>query len=85
MVPRAVQLGVVHISGDGLDAAFANPLHMLVTFGAKDALTRPEMSRRILALNPGARLSIYQQAGHAPFYEDAGRFNDELASFTASI
>jgi len=58
---------------------------MLVTFGAKDALTRPEMSRRILALNPGARLSIYQQAGHAPFYEDAGRFNDELASFTASI
>jgi non-heme chloroperoxidase len=28
-----------------------------------------------------ARLSIYEGIGHAPFYEDAPRFNSELAAF----
>ena len=30
---------------------------------------------------PGARLSVYPGIGHAPFYEDAPRFNTELAAF----
>ena len=30
---------------------------------------------------PGARLSVYEGIGHAPFYEDASRFNAELAAF----
>jgi pimeloyl-ACP methyl ester carboxylesterase len=30
---------------------------------------------------PGAKLSIYEGIGHAPFYEDAARFNAELAAF----
>ena len=30
---------------------------------------------------PGAKLSIYDGIGHAPFYEDAARFNSELAAF----
>ena len=30
---------------------------------------------------PGAKLSVYQGIGHAPFYEDAARFNTELAAF----
>jgi pimeloyl-ACP methyl ester carboxylesterase len=36
---------------------------------------------------PGARLSLYDGIGHAPFWEDAPRFNDELASFvrTANV
>ncbi|MBS0518009.1 MAG: alpha/beta hydrolase [Proteobacteria bacterium] len=83
MVPRAVQQGVVQIGNDGLDEAFAQVPRLLVTFGARDALTQPEMSRRILALNPKARLSIYDDAGHAPFYEDPDRFNGELAAFAA--
>ena len=33
------------------------------------------------AIVPGARLSLYQGAGHASFYDAADRFNDELASF----
>ncbi|WP_170921029.1 alpha/beta fold hydrolase [Enhydrobacter aerosaccus] len=84
MVPRAVQQGVVRIGNDGLDEAFARAPRLLVTFGAKDALTRPEMSRRLLTLNPRATLSIYEQAGHTPFYEDAERFNRELGDFASS-
>jgi len=30
---------------------------------------------------PGAKLSIYEGIGHAPFYEDAARFNTELTAF----
>ena len=30
---------------------------------------------------PGAKLSVYEGIGHAPFYEDATRFNTELAAF----
>jgi pimeloyl-ACP methyl ester carboxylesterase len=30
---------------------------------------------------PGARLSVYEGIGHSPFYEDAPRFNAELAAF----
>ena len=30
---------------------------------------------------PSAKLSIYDGIGHSPFYEDAPRFNGELAAF----
>jgi pimeloyl-ACP methyl ester carboxylesterase len=30
---------------------------------------------------PGAKLSVYEGVGHSPFYEDAARFNAELAAF----
>ncbi len=83
MVPRELQQGIGRISGEGIDAAFGIPSRMLVTYGAHDALTRPEMSNRVLALNPRATLSIYANSGHAPFYEEAKRFNAELAAFTA--
>jgi pimeloyl-ACP methyl ester carboxylesterase len=41
------------------------------------------MSRRLLDLNPAARLSVYEGVGHAPFYERPERFNRELAVFAA--
>lgn len=83
MVPRGVQQGIVRIGSDGLDQAFGRVDRMLVTYGALDALTAPEMSRRVLDLNPRARLSLYDGIGHTPFYEDPGRFNAELAAFAA--
>ncbi len=83
MVPRAVQQGIVRIGADGLDQAFGRVERMLVTYGALDALTAPEMSRRVLDLNPRASFSLYDQAGHTPFYEEPARFNAELAAFAA--
>lgn len=84
MVPRGVQEGIVRIGADGLDEAFARTPRMLVTFGALDKLTSPAMSQRMLTLNPRARLSLYDDVGHTPFYEDPGRFNRELAAFAAA-
>lgn len=83
MVPRAVQQGIVRMSSDGLDEAFALPARVLVTYGAKDALTLPAMSRRVRALNARAELSIYEESGHTPFHEEPDRFNAELAAFAS--
>ena len=38
------------------------------------------MAERVLALNSRAKISLYPEAGHSPFYEDAARFNRELAA-----
>lgn len=83
IVPREVQEGVVKISSEGLDAVFAKIPRVLVTHGARDALIRFEMSKRISSFNPRARLSIYPNAGHAPFYERSERFSAELAAFAS--
>jgi hypothetical protein len=53
----------------------------LVIHGAKDGLTLPLMAQRTVSLVPGARPSLYADAGHAPFFDDSARFNDEFASF----
>jgi pimeloyl-ACP methyl ester carboxylesterase len=35
----------------------------------------------LVSVIPAAKLSIYDGIGHSPFYEDAARFNRELAAF----
>jgi pimeloyl-ACP methyl ester carboxylesterase len=44
----------------------------------------PASSRHIASLVPGAQVSLYYSGvGHSPFWEDARRFNRELAAFAA--
>ena len=54
---------------------------LLATWGDEDRHVRREMSSRLLDINPAARLSVYEGAAHAPFYECPERFNRELAAF----
>ncbi|NKN39086.1 alpha/beta hydrolase [Agrobacterium sp. a22-2] len=84
MVPPELHKGVVAISSDGLDDAFAKPEVMLVTYGGKDALTKREMSTRMLSINPRAVFSEYPNSGHSPFYEEPQRFNSELEKLVAA-
>ncbi|MET0386142.1 MAG: alpha/beta hydrolase [Polyangiales bacterium] len=81
MVPREVQLGIVKISAEGLDRAFAAVPRLLVTHGAKDALVRRAMADRMLQIKPQAKLSLFEQSGHSPFWEESPRFNRELSGF----
>jgi len=82
MVPRALYKGIAPVSGgDKLDAAWAAAPRVLVTFGAKDRFVRRAMAERVLALNPRAKLSVYEAAGHSSHIEDSTRFNRELAAF----
>jgi pimeloyl-ACP methyl ester carboxylesterase len=54
---------------------------VLVTHGLADKLLLVTMAKHTAATIPGAKLSLYDGVGHAPFWEDAARFNAELAAF----
>ncbi|HXP74772.1 MAG TPA: alpha/beta hydrolase [Stellaceae bacterium] len=81
MVPREVRLALSgrEFDGDSLLRRLALPV--LVTFGIEDKILTLEGARHAAAVTPGARLSLYDGIGHAPFWEDTPRFNKELAEF----
>jgi non-heme chloroperoxidase len=56
-------------------------LPVLVTQGAADKFVLVAAAKHIADLIPGAKLSVYQGVGHAPFWEDTERFNTELTAF----
>jgi non-heme chloroperoxidase len=66
-------------SDDGILAKLDVPV--LVTQGSEDKLVLKGLGELTAAVVPGARLSMYDGIGHAPFAEDAPRFNRELAEF----
>ena len=57
-------------------------LPVLVTQGAADKFVLVAAAKHIADLIPGAKLSVYQGVGHAPFWEDPERFNTELTPLT---
>jgi pimeloyl-ACP methyl ester carboxylesterase len=63
------------------DILEALKLPVLVTHGAADRIALPTAANYTAAKISGARLSVYDGVGHAPFWEDAARFNAELAAF----
>jgi pimeloyl-ACP methyl ester carboxylesterase len=55
---------------------------VLMVYGGKDALVNPEPSiARAQALNSTIKTAVYANSGHAPFLEEAPRFNRDLAEF----
>jgi non-heme chloroperoxidase len=81
MVPPKVRAG---LGGRPLDAtAMMSKLKLpvLVTHGSEDRNAKLAVAQYTASVIPGAKLSIYEGIGHSPFYEDAPRFNAELAAF----
>jgi non-heme chloroperoxidase len=67
---------------DVLDAV---TLPALVTHGELDAIVDVETGKHIAERIPGARLSLYAETGHMPFWEDAERFERELIEFASRL
>jgi non-heme chloroperoxidase len=80
IVPPAVRR---HLLGRESETAGLAALTMPVLFtqGTADTIIAPAMSRYGAAAIPGATLSLYEGVGHEPFFEDAERFDRELAEF----
>jgi pimeloyl-ACP methyl ester carboxylesterase len=51
---------------------------VLVTHGQEDAIVNIAAAEAHVAAIPNARLSVYPEVGHAPFWENPERFNAEL-------
>jgi pimeloyl-ACP methyl ester carboxylesterase len=81
MVPPKVRaaMGGRQLNIDELMADLKLPV--LVTHGAQDRLITLAGAKHTASIIPGAKLSIYEGVGHAPFFEDPARFNAELAAF----
>ncbi|MCW8279599.1 alpha/beta hydrolase [Agrobacterium sp. InxBP2] len=59
---------------------------VLLIYGGKDNLVRPQPSiERAKSFNGAIKSEIYDNSGHAPFLEEASRFNKDLAKFAASV
>jgi non-heme chloroperoxidase len=81
MVPPKVRANMGGRTLNIDDILVALKLPVLVTQGAQDRLVLPAAAKYTAEKIPGAKLSIYDGIGHAPFWEDAARFNAELAAF----
>jgi non-heme chloroperoxidase len=81
MVPPKVRAGLAGRPLDATEMMSKLKLPVLVTHGAEDRNARLGAGQYTASVIPGARLSVYQGIGHSPFYEDAPRFNTELAAF----
>jgi non-heme chloroperoxidase len=53
----------------------------LVIQGARDRVVLMPAAEDVAATVPGARLLVYEDAAHAPFFTDPDRFNRDLAEF----
>src|ERR1700730_12552252 len=81
MVPPKVRAG---LGGRPLDATAVMSkltIPVLVSHGAEDKNAKLDTAKYTASVIPGAKLSVYDGIGHSPFYEDAPRFNSELAAF----
>ena len=81
MVPPKVRAG---LGGRPLDATAVMAkltIPVLVSHGAEDKNAKLDTAKFTASVIPGAKLSVYDGIGHSPFYEDAPRFNSELAAF----
>jgi non-heme chloroperoxidase len=81
MVPPKVRAGLGGRPLDATEMMSKLKLPVLVTHGAEDRNAKVGVAQYTASVIPGAKLSIYDGIGHAPFYEDAPRFNAELAAF----
>ena len=72
-----------HLSRPASDGGILSKLDVpvLVTQGSEDKLVFKGLADFTAAVIPGARISMYEGIGHAPFAEAATRFNRELAKF----
>jgi non-heme chloroperoxidase len=84
MVPPKVRLGLSNRPLNVDDMLRSLKLPVLVTHGAEDKNSNLIAAEYTAKMIPGARLSVYQGIGHAPFFEDAARFNAELTAFVQS-
>ena len=83
-VPMAIRSWPPHIP-ETQTALRAVKVPTLVSHGRRDNVVLPAAAEATLNLVPGAQASWYDDCGHAPFFEDAPRFNRELAAFAARV
>ncbi len=84
LVPPQVRTGAFNRSLDNDDLLPTLRKPVLITHGEKDDIVGLDIAKYIAARIKHARTSYYPNIGHAPFWENAERFNRELRAFAAA-
>jgi len=85
IVPPHVRYAMLTRVVDNDDLLRTLDLPVLMVHGQDDEIILPHASEHRATLMSWARTSWYPAVGHAPFYEDAARFNGELRSFLSTV
>lgn len=83
IVPPKVRAAILDRQREVTDALDTIRVPVLVTFGREDQIILEAMALHVAARVKHARVSLYDNIGHSPFWEDAPRFNAELAAFVS--
>jgi len=79
VVPAYARTGILARTPDTAEAISKISIPVLITHGAADQIILRAMGDFTAATIKGSKLSVYDGVGHSPFWEDAARFNRELA------
>jgi non-heme chloroperoxidase len=85
VVPPSVRGALLSREIDGSAEFAALSVPVLVSHGREDAIVLPSMAEHILDACGTATPAWYDGVGHMPFWEDAERFDSELAEFCATV
>jgi non-heme chloroperoxidase len=84
-VPPGVRAALLSRPIDTTRALASLRVPLLASHGRNDAVTLPAMADLVLEHCSTARVSWYDEVGHAPFIEAPARFNAELAAFARAV
>ena len=85
LVPPHVRQGMLSRTLDNDDVLAGLSVPVLITHGEEDRVVLRAAAERHSEMIPHARMSYYPGVGHAPFWEDAERFNRELRDFAGRV
>ena len=85
MVPPEVRSAMFSRVLDNDDVLTGVRVPTLVVHGRDDRIVRVRASEHAASMVKGARLVLYEGAGHTPHRDDPGRFNRDLAEFVGSL
>jgi non-heme chloroperoxidase len=84
VVPPIVRRNILGRPPDSSDVLGQITCPVLITHGKEDQVLLAPMAEFTATKVKGAKLSLYDGVGHCPFWEDAPRFNRELAAFVSA-
>jgi pimeloyl-ACP methyl ester carboxylesterase len=72
-----------HLDHDARGRLGAITAPTLITYGSHDVITLPAYNQAVHAQIPGARLHVFEGAGHLPFSQYPDQFNAVTLAFLA--
>lgn len=84
-VPPHVRQGLLSRSLDNDDVLAQIRKPMLITHGTQDAVIKPAVVDQHKAIMHHAQIQLMNNAGHAPFWDDAVGFNERLRMFANAV